>query len=137
VKIIICGSISAHKKMLEIKQALVYMGHSIDMPGLGNIKHELDLDGNSVESAHIKIRDDLIRGYYHKIENNDAVLVVNEDKKGITGYIGGNTFLEIGFGYVLNKKIFILNQFSREISYSDEINAMEPIVINGNLNKII
>lgn len=137
MKIIICGSISAHKKMLEVKQALVDMGHLVDMPGLDNIKHELDLAGNSVESAHIKIRDDLIRGYYHKIENNDAILIVNEGKKGITGYIGGNTFLEIGFGYILNKKIFILNQLSKEISYSDEINAMEPIIINGNLSKII
>lgn len=133
MKIVICGSISMHEKMSEVKNLLLQKGHGVEMPGLENIEHELDEDGNSRESAHIKIKDDLIRGYYKKIKKCDAVLIVNENKKGIEGYIGGNTFLEIGFAHVLNKNIYILNHYSKEISYSDEINAMQPIVLDGQL----
>lgn len=127
---------SAHKEMTETKEILIKMGHIVDMPPLDNIENELDNDGNAVETAHIKIKEDLIRGYFNKIKENDAVLAINVDKKGIPGYIGPNTFLEIGFGYVLNKRVYILNSFSEELSYVDEINAMQPIILDGSLEKI-
>lgn len=56
----------------------------------------------------MEIQNDLIRGYFKKIKLYDAVLAINEDKNSIQGYIGGNTFLELGFRYVLHKKLFIL-----------------------------
>ncbi len=62
-------------------------------------------------------------------------LAVNIDKKGIKNYIGGNTFLEMGFAHVLDKKIFLLNEIP-DISYKDEIKAMQPIILNGDLSKI-
>lgn len=56
-----------------------------------------------------KIENDLIRDYFEKIKNADAILVVNVDKEGISNYIGGNSFLEMGFAHILNKPIFILD----------------------------
>jgi len=70
------------------------------------------------------------------MQNSDAVLVVNFDKKGIKGYVGGNSFLEMGFAHVLNKKIYLLNDIP-DMGYKDEIEAMQPIILNGELNKII
>ena len=87
------------------------------------------------ESTEEKIIDDLIRGYFEEIKSSDAVLAVNEDKNGILNYIGGNTFLEIGFAHVLDKKIYLLNDIP-EVSYKAEIIAMQPIVLNGDLKKI-
>lgn len=136
MKIVICGSMSMHVKMFEVKSSLELMGHDVVMPGTDNINEELDKDGNSVESAHIKIRDDLIRDYYEKIKKSDAVLVVNENRKGLEGYIGGNTFLEIGFAHVLRKKLYILNRYSDQLSYFDEINAMQPVVLRGDLSAL-
>lgn len=136
MKIIICGSMSAHKEMSQAKQSLEQIGHIVDMPGLDNLNNELDAAGNTLESAHIKIEDNLIRLWFKKIQNADAVLAVNINKKGITGYIGANTFLELGFGYVLNKKIYVLNPYSKEIPYYDEINVLQPIILNGDLTKI-
>lgn len=127
---------SMHVKMFEVKSSLELMGHDVVMPGTDNINEELDKDGNSVESAHIKIRDDLIRDYYEKIKKSDAVLVVNENRKGLEGYIGGNTFLEIGFAHVLRKKLYILNRYSDQLSYFDEINAMQPVVLRGDLSAL-
>ena len=36
----------------------------------------------------------------------------------------------------INKKIFLLNNIP-EISYSDEIKAMKPIVLNGGISSIV
>lgn len=134
MKIVICGSMSVHKKMSEVKQILENMDHNVIMPSLENISSELDENGDTRRTAHIKIRDDLIRDYFKKIKWSDAVLIVNENKKGLDGYIGGNTFLEIGFAFVLEKEIFILSQYTNNIPYADEINAMQPKILNGDLS---
>lgn len=136
MKIILCGSMSAHQEMLDAKRKLEANGHIVEMPNLDNLGNELDENGNSMETAHIKIKDDLIRGYFYKIKNSDAVLAINSNKNNIVGYIGGNTFLELGFGYALNKKIYLLNQYTNKIPYYDEIDAMQPIILNGDIGKI-
>jgi predicted RNA-binding protein with PUA domain len=136
MKIVICASISAAKKVVEIAEQLEKNGHEVMVPK--DIEKYADGTLNMetpYESTQNKIKDDLIKGYFEKIKNSEAVLVVNLDKKGITNYIGGNTFLEIGFAYVLNKKIYLLNEIP-EISYKDEIIAMRPMVISGDLENI-
>ncbi len=82
-----------------------------------------------------KAEEDVIKRYYRLIKKSDAILVVNVEKNGIKNYIGGNTFLEMGFAYILNKKIYLLNSIPK-LSYADEIKAMHPIILNNDLNKI-
>ena len=82
------------------------------------------------------IRNDVIKVHYEKIKKSDCILVINPDKRGIANYIGGNTLLEMGFAHVLNKKIFLLNNIP-ELSYTEEIKAMQPNIINGELSKLI
>jgi len=48
---------------------------------------------------------------------------------------GSMTLLEMGFAHILNKKIFLLNDIP-EMIYTDEIEAMQPIVLNGDLTKL-
>lgn len=133
MKIVICASMSAAKKIEEIKLELEKMGHTVVVPE--NMALHLAKTFSPKESTEEKIKDDLIRKYFQKIKNSDAVMVINEDKKGIASYIGGNTFLEMGFAHVLDKKNYILNEIP-EVSYKDEIIAMQPIVLNGDLTKI-
>jgi predicted RNA-binding protein with PUA domain len=136
MKIIICGSMTTAKAMLSAKEKLVAMGHSVTMPEFTEDYAQMEsLDHVVSESAKNKIEHDLIKRYYNKIKDGDAILVINEDKNGKVNYIGGNSFLEMGFAYVLNKKIFLLNPIP-ELSYTDEIIAMQPIIINGDLKKI-
>ena len=74
--------------------------------------------------------------FFDKLKKCDALLVVNNSlKKGRENYISGSSFLEMGFAHALGKKIFLL-QGIPELSYKDEIMAMKPIILNGNLNKI-
>ena len=42
----------------------------------------------------------------------------------------------IALAYVNNKKIFLLNSIPTEVSYTDKIEAMDPICLNGDLDNI-
>lgn len=133
MKIVICASMSAIKKIIEIQEELKKLEHEVVVPE--NLERHLAKTFSASESTIEKVKDDLIRKYFEKIKNSDAVLIINEDKKGIANYIGGNTFLEMGFAHVLDKKIFLLNPIP-EVAYRDEIIAMQPIVVNCDLNII-
>jgi len=137
MKIIICGSISAAKEILNVKERLLEIGYEVEIPeGVKRPKLQ-STDATPVsEKAETKIKYDLIRGYYKKIKDHDAVLIVNPEKKGIKGYVGGNTLIEMAFAHVLNKKLFCLYPPSANLSYSSEIFALQPIILNGNLDKI-
>jgi len=124
------------KEMLEIKNKLIDLGHKVILPRHTEEYAELNTsDHMHNESVKNKISHDLIRQYFKEIKENDAILVVNETLKNIDNYIGGNSFLEMGFAHILNKKIFLLNPIP-EVGYKDEILAMRPVVINGDLTKI-
>ena len=134
-KIIICGSISAAEEIIAVQKKLEVKGYEVETPE--GVKH-LGMwgeDATTEEKTERKIKHDLIRLYYEKIQTSDIVLVVNPEKKGIAGYIGGNTFLEMGFAHILRKPIYCLYPIP-ELSYTSEILAMQPIVLNGDLEKL-
>ncbi|MCK5612731.1 hypothetical protein KAR91_63245 [Candidatus Pacearchaeota archaeon] len=136
MKITVCSSMSFAKEMIEIKSQLECVGHEIILPRNTESYADESLSEESRrESAKNKINEDLIRAYFKKIEESDAVLIVNLPKNDIDHYVGGNTFLEIAFAHVLNKKVFLLNPIP-EVSYSDELVAMQPIILNGDLSLI-
>jgi hypothetical protein len=45
--------------------------------------------------------------------------------------------MEIGFAHVLEKKIFLMNPVPDIEYYRSEIEAVRPVIINGDLTKII
>jgi len=136
MKIVICGSMTCSKKMVEIEEKLLKQRYSIVLPPHTKEYVEFNsLEKMHSESAKNKIKEDLIRDYYNTIKDCDAILVVNEKRHDIDNYIGGNSFLEMGFAHVLDKKIFLLNEIP-DISYQDEIKVMQPTILNGDLTKI-
>src|SRR3989344_3786316 len=130
MRIAICGSMTFAKEMINAGRELEKKGYRIIMPP--NIEKYAG-GAVKVENKWEKIELDLIRGYYEEIKKVDAILVVNKDKNGIKNYVGGNSLIEIAFAYVLNKKIFLLNPIP-QMSYKDEIEAMNPVVLNEDLN---
>jgi hypothetical protein len=141
MKITICGSMSAAKKMYEAYRILTNKGHQVFLPEFvieyvnGNLGWELGTLSRE-EGAEKKKKHDLIRKHYYKIQKSDAILVVNEEKNGIKNYIGANTLIEMAFAYVLNKKIYLSNDLPDFEYLLEEVKAMEPIILNGDLNKI-
>lgn len=127
---------SASKEMVDIEKKLTALGHSVVLPEFTYDYAKMDtIDKMHTESARNKVQYDLIRGYFDKIKEGDAIVVVNMERKGIKGYVGGNSFLEMGFAHILNKPIYLLHQIP-DMGYRDEIEAMNPILLNGDVSKI-
>lgn len=137
MKIIICASISAADEILRIKKELESRGHVVEIPeGVKIPEIRAKINASNEERADIKVKYDLIRGYYEKIILSDVVLVVNPEKKGVDGYIGGNTLIEMAFAHVLHKPLYCLYELP-DLSYTSEIKAMQPVILQGDLSKII
>ena len=118
MKIIICGSISAAEEILSAKKKLEDMRYEVEIPeGVKNLELRGRTEVSVEEKAEDKIKHDLIRGYFEKMKNYDVVLVVNPEKRGVQGYVGGNTLIEMAFGHVLGKKLYVLNPLP-ELSYT-------------------
>jgi hypothetical protein len=140
MKITVCGSVKFADKLVEIYRELEKLGHQPmmheEMFGIADGTAKELIDGIELDHAEIKRKNNFIKFWHDLIKSGDAVLICNFDKNGIKNYIGGNTFLEIGFAHVNGKKIFILNPIPKKLSYIDEIMAMVDEVINGDLSQI-
>lgn len=128
-RITLCSSSTFFDKLHEIKASLEKEGHEVLLPNLETYSH-------IPEQAQAKITYELIRNHFAKIERSDAIYVANYDKNGIKGYIGGNTFLEMGKAFDCRIPIFLMNEVPNQ-SYRDELLAMEPIVIGEDWKKIM
>jgi hypothetical protein len=142
MRIVICGSLNFTHEIKKLAEDLKKSGFDVTIPissekilrgefSLEDIK-KCKEDGKFSEMA---IKFDSIREYWKKIKNSDAILVANFDKNNVKNHIGGNSFLEMGFAHVLRKRIFLLNEIP-DMHYKDEIKAMQPVVLNGDLSKI-
>ncbi len=132
MKIAICGSIQFGKEMIEIKKQLEQFGHTVILPK--DIEHYAS-GQKSVEGKWEKQDGDLFRNYWREINDAGAILVANITKNGIENYIGGSALIEMGYAHVLNKSIYLLNPIPK-INYQDEIAAMQPVILDGDLSKI-
>lgn len=137
MRIGIIGSMQYTEQMLEVRNKLIELGHDAFVTKL----HEAFVGKSDDEKEQIKIYQknnmDAIREFWHAMQRADAVLVINLDKHGIKNYIGGNTLMEIGFAHVLNQKIFLYNPIPDIPYYKTEIEAVKPIIIYGDLSKIV
>ena len=133
MKVTLCGSVHFAKEMQETKRVLAAMGHEVLLPD------ELQGEGIPILDEHDavrrKIEFDLIRRHWGKIQQSDAILVLNYDKGDVRNYIGGNSFLEMGFAHVLRKKVYVLHDIP-DVPYRVEILAMSPVVLHGDLRRL-
>ncbi len=136
MKIVICGSMIFSKEMMEIKDGLEALGHIAILPRNTEryARSQLALETKTKSVKH-KIKYDLIREYYREIKASDGILILNYDKGGIDNYVGGNSFLEAGFAHILKKKVYFLFGIPKML-YSDELKALQPVILDGDLKKI-
>jgi len=153
MKITICGSIGFYKEMEDVRDKLLARGFEVKIPELtleapskfgGDkkvyfgkyIEENGGIDAFPPEDDIWDLKEGAIKDHFEKIDWSDAILVVNVEKRGISGYVGGNTLIEIGVAFYAGKKIYILNDVSAELSYKQEILGMKPVVLHGNLDLI-
>lgn len=137
MKLCISGSMQFTEEMFALKDKLNAMGHQAFM---SDELSAVFVGKTDEEKEEIKIYQknnlDAIRDFWRLMQGKDALLVYNVEKKGVPNYIGGNAFLEMGFAHVMNQKIFLLNPIPDNPYYKTEIEAMRPVILNGDLSKI-
>ena len=142
MKIYVLGSTSFMKEMVDATHELCAVGHDgwihphYEAFVRGEKKEHLARWANG-ERAALKRENDYFHQHYKHILESDAVLIVNCEKRGIPNYIGGNVLMEMGQAYVNHKKIFFLNGMPQGLTYMDEIEAMDPICLLGDLQGIV
>lgn len=106
----------------------VYFGQFIEQNG--------GIDAFPSDHKIWELKRGAINDHFEKIDWADAILVVNPEKRGVLGYVGGNTLIEIGVAFYTKKHIYILNTVSSTLSYKQEIMGMSPTMLRGDLSKI-
>ena len=137
MKIVVGGSMSFAKDQWKIGEKLKKKGY--DILYSDNIEEYLSrpiMKSSYEEELESCLRHDIIKSFFNKIAQADNYLIVNNEKKGIRGYLGASVIMEIGVAYHLNKKIFLLNPIDKSQSYALEIDIIKPTILNGNLTKI-
>lgn len=135
MKIFLICSKAFYDRIPPIKSKLENLGHYITLPNAYDDPGTEDRYRNLGVEQHAEWKSSMIKHSAAVIEANDAVLVLNFHKNGIDNYIGGATFLEMYDAFRLAKKIFMYNPIP-EGMLKDEIIGFNPIVINGELERV-
>lgn len=125
-----------HREMVDAENKLKARGFTVHIPSgaYDKTKNEFYADSEE-EKITFKVENDLIREHFRNIDQSDVILVLNYQKKGIDGYVGGNTFLEMGHAFSQGKKIYMLYDFP-DMDYKVEMESMQPVILGGDLTKI-
>ena len=147
--IVICGSMIFLDKLNNIRDNLKLIGHKVVSPKLS--KEEVKSGAKTFEDlvsekGGIKkvlvndkiwnIKTKAIRDYFKYIEKADAILICNFTKGKEEDRIGDNAYLEMCIAFYLKKKIFVLNGPPYNSSKCEEVIAMKPTFLFGDLSKI-
>ncbi len=79
------------------------------------------------QDNYVKELPQVYKKFYTALENTDTFFLMNEEKKGIKGYIGASAIAELTYVVILNLihnkniHIYILNMPSEEVSSYDEV----------------
>jgi hypothetical protein len=122
-KVVICASTSFEKEIVEWKNKLESLGYDV-------IKYPEKIGkDNFLEDYKLEFSD-----HYKSIVNSDMILVLNLEKKGISGYIGAGVFAEIAFAIGLNRtlnktiEVTYLNPIPIGVlPYSDELELWQKL----------
>jgi hypothetical protein len=135
MKIFVVCSKYFYEKVKPIVKSLEEKGHIVHLPnGFDNPEAEEGMKQMDKKEFQ-KWKEEMLREDERIILKHDAILVLNFEKKGIPNYIGGATFLEMFNAWRLKRKIFLYNPLPT-CSFTDELRAFSPIIINGNLEMV-
>ncbi len=135
MKIFVICSKRFYDRIPPIEAELQKLGHMVTLPNCFDDPAAEERHRALGTDVHAKWKGGMIAHSTQVIQDNDAVLVLNFDKDGAKKYIGGATFLEMYDAFRIGKKIFLYNDIPEGILH-DEIRGFDPIVLNGELQRI-
>ena len=140
--IVLCSSAVFFEELFDYKEKLENLGFDVEMPiSAERMKEAGDFDVSKIKTWFDNVDDMhkktwLMKHHLEKVKNGDIVLDINLPQKGFEGYIGGNVFLELFYGWMNDKPLYILNPISKEQEIYEEVMGMNPVFLNGDLTKI-
>jgi nucleoside 2-deoxyribosyltransferase len=145
MKIAICSSAVFAKQSREIKEKLEKIGlEAFLYPQSVRLRHKtVDVSEyylmrkKKLTPELLDVKRQLMDKHFATIRECDAILVLNFDRQRKRGYVGGNTFLEMGIAYWLGKKVYIWKKPSKRLPYFEEIMAINPINIEESVERIV
>ena len=133
MKVMIVCSKRFYRIIEDIKTALEKFGHEVVLP---NHYDDPGIENRSWKKHnHQLFKQAMFQLSKVKINDVDAVLCLNMSSHTVENYIGGATFIELYEAFMQNKKIYLYNKIPKGMLY-DEIHGFNPIVIDGDLEKI-
>lgn len=138
----LCSSASFYRELLDVAGCLEKKGYKVIMPAAaGHMRKRGDFNVMHYKTwfktpADFKKKSALIKEHFREIKRSDKVLVLNYEKKGMKGYIGGNVLMEMAVAFFLKKPIYVINPVSKKSNLYEEIMAMQPRFLKRNLNNL-
>ena len=140
--IVLCSSAAFYEHVNQLAEELENLGFKAIVPH--NAREMKKRGSYNVEATKtwyknpedFKKKTQYMRGHFDEVANGDVILVVNDEKHGVPGYIGPNVLLEMGLAFYLKKPIYILNTVNQDMPNYEEVIGMQPVFINNDLTKI-
>ena len=117
MKVVIAGSVSLEK---EIKKWVQYWN---DQEGCSVLNCPESIPKDNFENIYPGVH----TKFFKSIAEADILFIANDRKKNVDGYIGAETFAELGFGlaqklvYGKNIKLILAKMPTKEVACYDEI----------------
>lgn len=140
--ITLCASVTHYRALLEIREKLAGMGYDVLIPDVARSMEKTgDFDVSVYKTWHKDPRQyfrktKLMKDHFDKVLEGDAILVVNEEKNGMKGYIGGNVLMEMVLAFHYNKPIFLYHPISENLSIKEEVYGLQPIFLDGDITRL-
>lgn len=137
--ITICSSASHYKQVLEIEEKLKEMKFIVKIPTTARImqkQNNFDVAFYKTwlqDKNHYSKKRKLMSEHFRKIISSNAILVLNLEKNGVDGYIGGNVLMEMALAFHYSKPVFIYNDIDDNLSIKEEVYGLAPFFIKQDL----
>lgn len=133
--IVLCGSMQFLPDMQEVAKQLQKTGCEVLLPSIHEEEVDLDTLKQTNREAFVAYKQKVMFEHFAKIQRADKVLVLNYSKRGVDGYIGANTLVEIAIAAYLKKPTYLLYE-PAEGGAHDEVIGFAPIVLHGDVHNI-
>lgn len=138
MKILIHASLDFKQIMIDAKEYIESNSvHQVVLPELTRYQDIRDVKGD--DDLFTKIKNRLTKDNFQNVEKCDCLLILNYSHREIKNYIGGNSFMEMVVAFFLKKPIYLLNDIPENMTFTEEIKSLYPIVVKSlsNFIKII
>ncbi len=140
--VVICSSAAFYKHVCELADQLEAQGFTVVIPATARkmqASNNFDVSANKTwykNPADFTKKQQLMDGHFAEIAAGDAILVVNDKKHGVEGYIGPNVLMEMAIAYYLKKPIYILHNVASEVSVYEEVMGMQATQLSSNIQNL-